>query len=195
MILSRDVFDERRRGLENECVYRVDQELLRQLREQAELQDNPKRLAEAIGVADRSVIVELIEQGFRVETLLALSLIPVLQVAWADGRLDREEREAILSAARSAGVIEGTASYELLLHWLQQDLNLALFVAWKHYATALAGTVSREQLSNLRHNILGRAQRVTRAAGGCVGLGKVSRFEAAVLTEIANTLNVALWGD
>lgn len=54
------------------------------------------------------------------ETLAAISLVPLVMVAWADGGIDQKERAAVLSAAAEEGLAKGGASYELLGEWLAE---------------------------------------------------------------------------
>jgi hypothetical protein len=39
---------------------------------------------------------------------------PLVEVAWADGKLDRSERDAILAAAVAEGIAKGSPAYEIL---------------------------------------------------------------------------------
>ena len=65
-----------------------------------EHQFDPERL-DTLRQADSSgtLVARLVEIGIRSDTLAALCLIPLVEVAWADGRLDPPEREALLAAA------------------------------------------------------------------------------------------------
>lgn len=48
-----------------------------------------------------------------------LALVPLVRVAWAEGRVTRRERELITRAARRLGVEEGGAADLLLAGWLK----------------------------------------------------------------------------
>jgi len=48
-----------------------------------------------------------------------LALVPLVRVAWAEGRVTRRERELITRAARRLGVEEGGAADLLLSGWLK----------------------------------------------------------------------------
>ena len=56
-------------------------------------------LAEVSGITDVEVLEKLVGLGVRSETLTALSLYPLVAVAWADGHVDRHERETVLQGA------------------------------------------------------------------------------------------------
>lgn len=57
-------------------------------------------LAEATGVADANLVARIAGLGIRAETLAALTLVPLIEVAWADDRMDPRERGAVLSTLR-----------------------------------------------------------------------------------------------
>ena len=114
----------------------------------------------------------------------ALSLVPLVQVAWADGEIQDNERVAILQGAHGKGLEEGTDGYALLQTWLHHAPGPELFHAWEAYIKALASQLNDEQNRLLKTQIVGFAKMVATAAGGILGFGKVSATEEAVLTQI-----------
>lgn len=52
------------------------------------------------------------------------------------------------------------------------------------YVAELSKTFAPEAKRALSHDLLGRARAVAEAAGGFLGLGKISSSEQAVLTEL-----------
>ena len=54
-------------------------------------------------VADDAVLEKLANFGMDASTLAALSLAPLVLVAWADGEVDAKERDAVLAAAAEVG--------------------------------------------------------------------------------------------
>lgn len=175
---------ERERGLENEFFYRVDQKLRQQLREKMRAEQRVKALRDATGITDDSVIEELAGVGFSSETLLALSLVPLVRVAWADGHIDDEEKAAVLQAAESVGHAADSPSYRLLEAWLDVEPEEAVFKAWKDYVQALSGTISKQAKETLQRDLCDRARSVAEAAGGILGLHRVSHSEEVALAEL-----------
>jgi hypothetical protein len=90
-------------------------------------------LRAASGIADEAVLDQLIALDIQSETVAALSLIPLLEVAWADGGLETSERQAILDGAQTLGLRVGNASYALLKGRLDQRPDPALLTAWQAY--------------------------------------------------------------
>jgi len=118
------------------------------------------------------------------QTVAALSLVPLLRVAWADGKLDEKERDAILQAAQSKGIEPGSASHALLDGWLVRKPDASLHDAWAAYVAALSSSLTQEQREHLRDQLVGFARRVAEAAGGFLGVGKVSAAEEKALAAI-----------
>ena len=73
--MSEDQFERRGNALEDMFFYRSDQELLEQIKQ--DLADKEAR--------------EQLASFSRAETLACVTLIPLVVVAWADGKLDEEE--------------------------------------------------------------------------------------------------------
>ena len=75
-------------------------------------------LSAASGITDDTVLERLAALNISSETLAALSLIPLVVVAWADGSIDDKERAGVFSRAAEAGVGKGDISHELFERWL-----------------------------------------------------------------------------
>src|SRR5262249_11736157 len=74
-------------------------------------------LGRATGIDDEELLARLAELGIRPETLAALTLIPLIEAAWADGVMHAKEREAVLRGAATSGIAPEGASYRLLELW------------------------------------------------------------------------------
>jgi hypothetical protein len=95
-------------------------ELIHRLREEARTEQGRRRLGGVTGNTDQAVLDELLHAGIRTETLVALSPIPLVHVAWADPIIDADERDEILKTAEARGAGKSTASHLLLSSWLEQ---------------------------------------------------------------------------
>ncbi|HTY16975.1 MAG TPA: hypothetical protein VMH82_04520 [Myxococcota bacterium] len=174
--------DERRHALESAFFGPQGEPLRARLQLAQDEEEAKKALAGASGITDAELLRRLVGLGIRVETLAALTLIPLVEVAWADGHMDRREREAVLRGAESCGIEPGTPSHGLLEIWTQDRPASELMPSWKAFMKALCSELSADQRRHLEEKIVGRARAVAEAAGGFLGLvSKVSREEAAVL--------------
>jgi hypothetical protein len=177
---------DRQHALEN-AFYREETETYRaQLEPGREEESALADLAAASDISDEAVLRRLAGLGIRADTLAALTLIPLIEVAWADGKMDAKEREAILCGAESTGISKESPSHALLRIWIEDQPAPDLVEAWSDFIGALCREFSDEQAERLRCNILGRTRDVAEAAGGFLGLGpKVSKEEEAVLESLA----------
>ena len=183
--MTKGGFSGRRNELEEKFFAERDMELLRALREKTATQERKNALAEASGVDDEDLIDQLDQFGITGETLAALSLVPLIAVAWADGSLDAKERRAVLTAAEQRGMEKEHAGYQLLNRWLGKKPETRLLDVWRGYVIALSPKLSEPARNALKDDLLGRARAVAEAAGGLLGLGnRVTKSEQAVLNEL-----------
>lgn len=183
------ILDDRRKALE-EAFFRKENERLRaRLHAQRERSEARDALGRECGVADASLLDRLLELGIRADTVQALVLVPLAMVAWADGKIDPRERDAVLAAAAASGIAPGSPSHALLEAWTREKPPPELFESWRSYVAALAGRLAADHRLHLEEQTLGRARAVAEAAGGFLGLAKVSREEEAVLAELARAFS------
>ena len=123
-------------------------------------------LGRATGIDDPSLLARLAALGIRPETLAALTLIPLVEVAWADGVIDEKERHAVLAGAVTTGISEESASHRLLELWTLERPSPALHLAWRDFIGALAASLGSRERAALRAKVIGRAVAVANAAGG-----------------------------
>ena len=178
------MFAVRGRVLEELFFSERNEKLLEQLRQEAEKKERRNALAKATGITLESVLDKLLELDVTVERAAAFALVPLVEVAWADGQVQDREREAILIAAAGRGLESGSAPHKLLESWLGEKPEPRLLEVWKEYAEALVASLEAEQRTALRHELLDRARAVAEAAGGFLGLHKISAEEAAMLADL-----------
>jgi hypothetical protein len=112
-------------------------------------------------------------------------MIPLVEVAWADGEVDEKERRAILSAAEKKGIKKGGVEHDVLERWLVRKPDPKLLETWIDYTRALCERMQPAGRVALKNDLLGRARGIAEAAGGFLGLGnKVSDAEASMLHQL-----------
>jgi hypothetical protein len=183
--MSDDVFNDRRSALEAEFFRKQDAALIKRLRETGDAKQQKDALSTASGITDAAVLDRLLAMNIGADTIAALSLVPLVMVAWADGEIDDKERAAVLAGAAEAGIHQPDVSYSLLAQWLHNRPPVELVSTWKEYIGALAPTLSVEARNSLKSSLLTRARKVAEATGGFLGLGrKMSDAEANVLRDL-----------
>ncbi len=187
--MTSDALRERGDSLEDAFFRNVDRKLMDELRAKKQREQQLDELAAASGIVHRDVLGALLDAGVHAEVLLAVGMVPLIEVAWADHAMDAAERDAIMKAAREAGVTDGTPAAGLLASWLSRRPGAELLAAWKEYAAALIAELSEADAAALRGDVLARARGVAEATGGFLGLvGAVSREERQVLDDLAAAL-------
>jgi hypothetical protein len=178
------LFKKEAKDLEEKFFAKENERLLRELRDKAKVDEKRKALQAVVKTKDPAIIEHLLELGVGPESILAVSLVPLAAVSWADGSLDEKERKAILNAASERGVKPGSPNYTMLEVWLKEKPGQALMDAWRKYAKAIYEELTEEERVLMRISIVGRAREVAEAAGGLLGVGSISPKEKAVLEEL-----------
>lgn len=181
-------FADRRAALEEAFFAKQNSELLQRLRARDQQASDEGALAAASGISDPAVLKRLLGLGIGPATVAALTLVPLVLVAWADGAMSKEEQSAILSAAHKQGVQPGGPGHKLLEHWMVEAPGVHVAEAWKSYIASLTTAMPEAERHGLRDAVIGQAEKVADAAGGFLGLGvgnRVSTAERAVLHELS----------
>jgi len=180
-----DSFEMRRRGLEEAFFREKDQHLIQKMRQELESLDEKRKLAHVSGLINDQVLADLVHVGVRAETLAAVGLVPLVEVAWCDGAVESEERDAVLNAAVKQGVLADSPSHALLKQWLEERPDPKVIAAWRDYVRALAHTLPKESVANMRDTFMDRVNQVAAAAGGFLGIATVSQKERAKIEDLS----------
>jgi hypothetical protein len=178
------LFKKEAQDLEERFFAKENERLLRELQQKAKIDEKRKALSAVIKSKDSAIIDHLLEMGVGPESILAVGLVPLAAVSWADGRLDDKERKAILKAASERGVTPGSPNYTMLEVWLKEKPSRELMDAWKKYARAIYEELTPSEKILMRDSIVGKAREVADAAGGFLGLSSITASEKALLDEI-----------
>ena len=140
------------------------------------------------GIENAALIEALIELEISASAIAALSIVPLVTVAWADGEIQAKEREAIIKAAEAGGIEVGSANHDLLENWLSEKPGPELLETWKTYAQALEERLDSVVGNELRERLMTRTTDIAKAAGGFLGIGSISSTEQRVLDELEHAL-------
>lgn len=169
--------------LEDRFFYSESVVLKNQLAQLKREQESVEALLKVSGIANKAVLMDLVAMNIRPEILAAICLVPIIEVAWADGAIDENERKAVLTGAQKHGFGEDHA---ILQEWLQRKPDAPLLTAWRAYMQGLCEILSKETFATLKNGILEHTKMVAEASGGFLGLtNPVSAMEQAVLDSIA----------
>jgi hypothetical protein len=183
-----DSLHERGRALEEEYFRRKDRELIEKIRRKAAAEDTQRALGASAGVTDPEVLRELQELGFTPETIVLLPLIPMLQVAWAEGGVTPVERHLIEKLANARGIAPGGAADAQLMDWLANKPSEEVFRGASRLTQALLESGSELVADLTADQLVQYCEQVASASGGIFGLGRVSADERTLLASIAADL-------
>jgi hypothetical protein len=176
---------DREKALEDIFFEKENRKLLERMQAEQQRKEARAALAELTGIHDGELLDKLAALEIRPGSFAALALIPLVEVAWADGQIQDRERRAIFSAAEANGIARGSASFELLESWLTSRPDPRYLAAWGEYIVALCAELDERGRAALRREILDRARQIAAAAGGILGIGgRISQQEQRVLDEL-----------
>jgi hypothetical protein len=190
-VTGRDAFADRGRGLEEEYFRKREQELIEKQRRRAAAEAELHRLGEQAGVADEEILQDLQDLGYTPETVMLLHLVPLVQMAWADGGVSDRERALIVEAARARGVEAGSPADEQLAEWLTSRPSEQLFERTLRAIRAFLQARPAVEREASRRELLSYSTAIASASGGVLGFGAVSAEERGLLARLGSELERA----
>ena len=180
-----DALNDRRKELEEAFFAKQNQQAVEKLKAEKHKAMSKEGIKEVTGISNDEVLQQLVGLNLNQETISALALFPLVEIAWADGVVDAKEVAAVLDAVHSAGVLKGSAAHTLLEGWLKLKPPAAWHQAWSNYVQALCAGMKPDERVLLKNELLGKAQQVASASGGILGLGgKVNKAEKDMLKKL-----------
>lgn len=185
-----DAFAERGRALEEEYFRKKDRELVEKMRKAAAADQARGELSKQTGISDPAVLTELQELGFSGDTVILLPLMPVLELAWAEGGITAAERQLLVSLARSRGIAVDSAADRQLTAWMAERPAPEVFTKASRLITALLDSGAPAAKGLTADQVVKYAEQIASASGGLLGLPirAISMEERDLLTRIAGDL-------
>jgi hypothetical protein len=174
---------------ESAYFHQKESELLDHLRREKGLEAERQQIAEEIGMADQSILQDLQELGYTRETVMLLPLVPLVQVAWADGELSLRESERIRELANIRGLAEGTPAFDLLERWLGRGPSDEFFLRTLRVIRNLFSVLRSEELEAVKQDLISCCTYIAQGSGAILGLGNtIGSSEQKLLADIATAL-------
>ena len=178
---------DRGRGLEEEYFRKRDRELIEKMRKASAADDARRAMENKTGLQDPALIKELEELGFTPETVALLPLMPLIQMAWAEGGVSDAERKMIVQLARARGIGEGSVADGQLSSWLSSRPSADVFArATRLIRAMLDKPVTDHGLT--ADDLVKYSESIAAASGGIFGINRISAEERALLNTIARDL-------
>lgn len=172
------------RALEDSFFAKENERILKELRAVSAREGKKKEFREYLNIKNEELLDALIDLAVEPETLVAFTLVPLVEVAWADGEIQAKERAAIIKAAVEQGVAEDSPTALLLRNWLQTRPDPQLLETWRSYIEELKKSLSPETWAEMKKTVMGRARAIAEAAGGFLGVASISAAEKKMLEEL-----------
>lgn len=183
---EKDIFAEREHWLEEEYFRKQNQELIEKMHQRATLEADRQRLAEITGLKDEEALSGLQELGFTSETVGLLHLVPLVEVAWAEGGVADRERDLIFKIARARGIAPGSPADQMLTEWLTVRPTDRFFAATLHATRLLLEALPPEERERSRNSLIAYCNQIASVmSGGIWGRGQISEEEQQLIAHIA----------
>ncbi len=181
-----------RRGKEEDYFRRRETEAIERLRKEEARKAERAAMGKIIDSQDPRILAKLEALGFNHETVKLLHLLPLVQTAWADHRVDPRETALILDLSRERGVLPGSPSEQVLNEWLRKRPANELFRDGLGLISELLCSRPAEVRRRTTKDIVKLCARVAAASGGLFGLGeKTSDQERRVINKLREHISVA----
>jgi hypothetical protein len=179
---------DRGRSLEEDYFRKRDQELIDKMRRAAAADKTRQELSASTGLQDPHLIAEMEALGFRPETVALLPLVPLIEVAWAEGGVSDAERTLVLQLARSRGIIAGSVADRQLADWLDARPSADMFERATRLVRATLSAAAPDEAAITADDLVKYSESIAAASGGIFGMNKISAEERGLLERIAAEL-------
>jgi hypothetical protein len=182
--MNSEFSEKRNRSLEDMFFYEQDRRLIEERKRLQKMKETKENLARISGIEDDAVLEKLVALNIRPETLATLIGIPLIEIAWADGEMDKRERKKLFEYAEKSGLRKKGLDPEIMSTLLQNRPDPALLEAWMQYMQTLSKQLTEDERKSFREELMADARSIAKAAGGILGYGTISAEEKALLSKL-----------
>ncbi|MDA8743899.1 hypothetical protein N9N28_04615 [Rubripirellula amarantea] len=168
----------------------LEEKIVQKLHAEATSDDGRRELLRSTGIHDEKLLDEMAKLGITADGVIALRLIPLVLVAWAEGVADQRERTAVIAAATRLGIHEATTAWILLDRWLTKHPPGLCVDAWKRYTHETFAKMSSTAQNRLVELTQKQMIEVAKSSGGHLGIGKISKKEEAIIHQVVTSMRL-----
>ena len=184
---ERDGISDRGRAHEEDYFRKKDRELIEKMKQAAEAEQSRREMGARTGLTDPAMLADLHELGFTPDTVALLPLVPVVQIAWAEGGVTNAERKLLTDLARARGIDAGSAADRQLQDWMVHEPDQAVFTSATRLIRAMLES-GESQGDLTADDLVKYCENIASASGGILGMGRISAEERELLASIASEL-------
>lgn len=166
--------------------HRKENELTKKLRQCQARED----LAQETGITEVEILNDMQELGYTRDTIeKLLPLMPLVEVAWAEGWVTDRERKRIHELAARRGITEDTLEFKQLTAWLNEQPTDEFFHRTMRIIRAFLNTLTPAKRTYHRTKVIADCISVAKASGGLLGLSsRISETEMRMMEQIIEEL-------
>lgn len=128
-----------------------------------------------------------------------LKLLPLVKVAWADGRITKRERQSIFDSLFDLGIDPNNENLDQMLHWLELSPEEEFFQESLEKLKAGLETLDADQRAKEKYSLISQCTLIAEASGGDPrspgGGARICDEEITAVKQIAKILNGAIKGN
>lgn len=159
-------------------------ELVSQADAAAERVAKRSAIANAVGTSDETIVDRIEALGLSGDSVRVLDVLPLVHVAWADGRVQKGERAAVLAILERRGIPANSDACLLVEGLLERRPSETFFAESLSLIRDLAARSGEETA-----DLVDLCARVAESSGGLFGFGgRTSDDERALIGEVAKAL-------
>jgi hypothetical protein len=171
-------------NLENAFFLEQDKLLIKKLAELKKMQESKETLRAVSGITNEHILEKLVNLNITPQSVAALTVVPLIEVAWADGHVDENEKSLILSQIEKHGIKKGSVEHDLTELWLTHKPDDHLLTAWAHLVEDICSKMNKTEKKEFQESLLRDTHAIANSSGGFLGLGKISKAEKAILKKL-----------
>jgi len=142
-----------------------------------------EKIGEAVGTSDHELAKKIGELGFEGETAHVFNLLPLILVAWSDGKIQRGERALLLQLLEERGIQKGSEAFLYVESLLEERPSDDFFEASLELLREIRGQQGGGK------DVVDMCLLIAEASGGLLGFGDpVSDSERAAIGLVADRL-------
>jgi hypothetical protein len=193
--MDKGIFTDREKAMEANYFRQQDAKLIERLRAEAKLDDIAIALAEKLQVDHPELLARAKALGLTADTASAIFAAPLVQVAWAEGSVSKQEERMVLRLAADRGIEEESPAGEQLREWLAARPADDLFDTATEIIKAGFAVLPIKEREERIQRLVDACHKVAAASGAglisLIGLSDgVSRDEASMLDAINKKLRL-----
>ncbi|MBF0362349.1 MAG: TerB family tellurite resistance protein [Oligoflexia bacterium] len=181
-----------RTSLEDAFFLKQDKILIEKLKQLEKMKKTKEEYKKVSGINNDHVLQKFIDLDIPVDIVACLAVVPLIEVAWADGNVDDKEKKYILENSEKFGVSKQGIELELIERWLQHRPETKLLDAWFNYIHGICENMSPQEKEEFKKVVLEHIYEIANVSGGLFNTGignKISKKEKEVIGKLENAFN------